>query len=338
LFSSLLVVALPLLLASSALGQDLASAVAELKRVFEDDLLFDRLTTEKAVAALPTAQHVAANATDAETQALARRAMGEMARQLNDLPNAEAQFRAVLLLYPGSNQAVWARHGLGLVYEKEAGALARLELRRSAVSEFQALLTASPAHPVANRAAEKIGLIYLDLRDQQRAAEAYSKAIASYPGTPGAALAHGGLAQAYLQLRRWDEAIKYARLRASFTGYPRCAMFQLMAGTALKYGDRLCISNTGTGYVFRARRVGRLLVFLPLRDLSARQRRVNLWPNRLTGISYLVATCNCSICGRRPPRRQQNGRGGRPTRQPYAGRTVARTWRLLLQAIRGIIS
>jgi hypothetical protein len=49
--------------------------------------------------------------------------------------------------------------------------------------------------------------------------------------------------------------------------------------------ERGIAGNTGTGYVFRARRVGRLLVFLPLRDLSARQRRVNLWRNGLTGIT-----------------------------------------------------
>jgi len=233
LFSLLLPLALCFCSSTPAPAQDLPSAQAELKLLFEDDLLYDRLTAEKAAAALPTAQYVAANASDAEGQALGRRALAEIARQLNHLADAEAQFRAVVLLYPGSGQAVWARYGLGLVCEKLAGALARPALRRTAIAEFQALLASSPAHPVANRAAEKIGLIYLDSREYEKAVEAYTKAITSYPGTPGAVFAHGGLAQAYRELRRWDDAVTHARLRASSPRYPRCAMFLVIAGMAL---------------------------------------------------------------------------------------------------------
>ena len=48
----LLALALSLPFSTPALGQDVASGVAELRRLFEDELLFDRLTPDSAVKAV----------------------------------------------------------------------------------------------------------------------------------------------------------------------------------------------------------------------------------------------------------------------------------------------
>lgn len=51
LFSSLFGLALPSLSPRGTAAQDLVAAVAQLKSIFEDDLLYDRLTREKAAGA-----------------------------------------------------------------------------------------------------------------------------------------------------------------------------------------------------------------------------------------------------------------------------------------------
>jgi len=232
--SLLLALALSLPFSTPALGQDVASGVAELRRLFEDELLFDRLTPDSAVAAVPTAQYVAANATDPEGRALGRRALAEIAMKTRDFASAEAGFRQVLSLHPRSTQAIWARFGLGVLCVELAQFQGRPELRRTALREFQAALDASPAHPIASRALEKIGLGHLDLGDYERAVQVYNRVIATYPGTPGAVFAHGGLARAYAALRRWDDGIRYARLRVSFARYPRAWDFQLLLGIMLR--------------------------------------------------------------------------------------------------------
>jgi tetratricopeptide (TPR) repeat protein len=233
LLSSAVISCLLLLASTLSNAQGLTSAAAELRRVFEEQILFDRLTPGDALAALPTAQFVVSNAPDMESQALGRRALAEIARTEREFAAAEAHFRAVISLYPGSPQAAWARFGLGMLLLDLAGAQMRPDLRATALAELQAVVDMNPAHPVANRALEKIALAHLDLGDRQKAIEVYNRVIATYPGTPGAVFAHGGLARAYRDLRRWDDALKYARLRAGFAGYPRCDMFQLMAGMML---------------------------------------------------------------------------------------------------------
>jgi TolA-binding protein len=231
---SLVVTSCLLLLASGPLrAQDLTSAVGEVERLFEQQMLFDRLTRGEALAALATAQFVVSNAPDIESQALGRRALAEIARRQSDFAAAEAHLRAVISLYPGSSQVAWARFGLGLLFLDLAGPLMRPEPRRAALTEFRAVLDMNPAHPVASRALEKIALTHLNSRDPRKAVEIYKSVLATYPGTPGAVFAHGGLARAYRDLRRWDDAIRHARLRAAFAGYPRCDEFQLMAGTVL---------------------------------------------------------------------------------------------------------
>jgi tetratricopeptide (TPR) repeat protein len=232
-FPLLILLGLSFCSSTPALAQNLASAQAEVKRLFEDDLLCDRLSTDKIVAALPTAQFVAANATDAEGQALGLRALAEIAMEKRDFAGAEAGFRQVLSLYPASTQGVWAHYGLGELCRKLANCQGRPELRVSAVAEFQAVLAAKPAHAIAGRALEKSGLAYVDMGEYQKAIEVYNQAIASYPGTPGAVYAHGGLAVLYRELHRWDDGIKYARLRASFAGYQRASEFQLQVGIML---------------------------------------------------------------------------------------------------------
>jgi tetratricopeptide (TPR) repeat protein len=236
LFSLLLLLALCFCSSAPAVGQDLASAQAEVKRVFEEEL--HRLTPDGARAALPTVQYLAANAAEFEAQALARRALGEIARLVRDFAAAEADFRAVISLYPSSSQVAWAHSGLGEMCRDLSRSQARPELLNTALAEFRMAMASNPGQLVGGRTLEKIALTCLDVRDYQGAVQTYSQLIAAYPATPEAVYAHGGLAQAYWALRRWDDGVNEARIRAGSTGYPRCAEFQLMAGVILgRKGD-----------------------------------------------------------------------------------------------------